>query len=249
MRPGIGGMRREDVAVARERVVQDVVEHERPADNDGQPEPRRDIDARSRGEHVHGDPRRRRTRRHLFLVAEEAHELPDLPLEHRGRGPLAPERAADGRREPQRVPDPEVDPVGVEGGEHAELLGDDERLVLRQHDAARAQADPFGHLPDRREQHRGRSGRDAGHGVMLGDPEPAVAELLGALRTSDRIMERLPIGVPGAGPRTIEKGELHAQPNTPRPGPIPLSSAEAPSTQAWCGAGRAALEGGLTPGR
>ena len=40
-----------------------------------------------------------------------------------------------------RPADAEVDAPGMERLEHAELLGDDERRVVGQHDAARADAD------------------------------------------------------------------------------------------------------------
>jgi hypothetical protein len=59
--------------------------------------------------------------------------------------------------------------------ERAELLGDDERGVVRQHDAARA--DPDGLRPggDVGDDEGRRRARDARHVVVLGHPDAAVA--------------------------------------------------------------------------
>jgi hypothetical protein len=51
--------------------------------------------------------------------------------------------------------DAEIDPAGVQRVEHAELLGDDERLVVGQHDPARPDADRGGGAGQVRDQHRG----------------------------------------------------------------------------------------------
>jgi hypothetical protein len=53
----------------------------------------------------------------------------------------AAEGLADPRCEGQRRADAEVDPARCEGFEHQRLLGDDQRVVVRQHDAARAQTE------------------------------------------------------------------------------------------------------------
>ena len=50
----------------------------------------------------------------------------------------------DHRVRPGRAAETEVDAAGSERLERRELLGDDERRVVRQHDAARAEADPRG---------------------------------------------------------------------------------------------------------
>ena len=74
-----------------------------------------------------------------------------------------------------RAAEAEVDAAGVERLERAELLGDHERRVVRQHDAARADADrrrAAGDVPD---HDRRRGARDAGHVVVLGEPEAPVS--------------------------------------------------------------------------
>ena len=73
----------------------------------------------------------------------------------------------------------EVDAAGIEGFEGAELLGDDQRRVVGQHDAAGADADRRGAGADMSEADRGGGAGDAGHGMVLGHPEAPVAELLG----------------------------------------------------------------------
>ena len=63
--------------------------------------------------------------------------------------------------------------------ERAEGLGDLQRRMVRQHDAAGADADRRGGGGDMADDHR-RGGRgDAGHVVMLGEPEAAIAQRLG----------------------------------------------------------------------
>ena len=57
---------------------------------------------------------------------------------------------------PGRAADAEIDPSGVERVEHPELLSDDERSVVRQHDPAGADAHRFGGRGDLRDEHGGR---------------------------------------------------------------------------------------------
>ena len=95
----------------------------------------------------------------------------------------------------------------MEGFEHPELLGDDERLMVRQHHAAGAHADRAGDARQVRDQDGRRRARDPGHVVMLCDPVAPVAEALGVLRELERVPQR-PAGV-GAGRDgcEIEDGE------------------------------------------
>jgi hypothetical protein len=101
----------------------------------------------------------------------------------------------------------------VERLEHQELLGDDEGLVVRQHDPAGAQADALGPGADRGEQDRRRPAGDARDGVVLRDPEALVADLLGVDRALDRAGQPLGLGTSGAGARPVEEGELHGRSN------------------------------------
>lgn len=67
------------------------------------------------------------------------------PAERRGSGSIRPGRAAQAQ----------VDPAGGHRLQGAELLGDDERGVVGQHHAARAEADAGGVGGEVGEQHRG----------------------------------------------------------------------------------------------
>src|SRR5690606_37232135 len=108
-----------------------------------------------------------------------------------GRGVVAaegPGRDHVGARGPAEA---EIDTAGVQRGQRAELLGNDERRVVGQHDAARPDANRRGagrHVGD--DDGRGGTG-DARHVVVLGQPEAAVAERLGALRQLQRMPERV----------------------------------------------------------
>ena len=97
---------------------------------------------------------------------------------------------------------------GIERLQRAELLGDHQRRVVGQHDAAGADADgrgAGGHVAD---DHRGRGAGDAGHVVVLGQPEAAVAPALGVAARG-----RGCCGTPGAASppstigREVEDGE------------------------------------------
>ena len=90
-----------------------------------------------------------------------------------------------------RPAEAEVDAVRVERGERAELLGDDERGVIGQHDAAGADADGFRAAGDVAEGDGGGGAGDAGHVVVLGEPEAAIAEALGVAGEIERAVERI----------------------------------------------------------
>ena len=107
-----------------------------------------------------------------------------------------------------RAAEPEIDPAGVQRLQRAELLGDHQRRVVGQHDAAGADADRRrapGHVADR---HRGRRAGDAGHVVVLGQPVADVAPA-SACRARSREWRNASPGVPpsGTGARSrIESG-------------------------------------------
>ena len=79
--------------------------------------------------------------------------------------------------------------------------------MIRQHDAARADADRRGAAGDVRDHDRRRRARDAGHVVMLGEPEAAIAPALGVLREVERVPERLRGGAAFDDRREVEDGE------------------------------------------
>lgn len=74
-----------------------------------------------------------------------------------------------------------VDAARVKLGEGAELFGDDQRGVVRQHHSAGAQVDGFGMCADVCDQHRRGGAGDGLHVVVLGIPNAPVAEALGVL--------------------------------------------------------------------
>src|SRR5690606_30623531 len=91
----------------------------------------------------------------------------------------------------------------------AELLGDHERRVIRQHDAAGTNTDRIrarGNVPD---DDRGRGARDARNVVVLGHPEAAIAPVLCVPGELARIVERSArIGVLGDADQ-IEYGKRY----------------------------------------
>src|SRR5690606_16874299 len=79
--------------------------------------------------------------------------------------------------------------------------------MVRQHDAAGADPDRRGAASDMANQDRGRRRGDAGHVVMLGQPEAPVAPALGMLREIEAVAEGLG-GVAALGDRgEVENGE------------------------------------------
>jgi hypothetical protein len=111
---------------------------------------------------------------------------------------------------PRGAADAEVDAPRMKGLEHPELLGDDERRVVRQHHAAGADPDPLSGGGERRRQHRGRRARDPRHVVVLGDPVAVIAESLGDAGEVDRVDERLGRARALADDGEIEHGDRDA---------------------------------------
>ncbi len=81
-----------------------------------------------------------------------------------------------------RAAQPQIDPSRKERFQRAELLGDHQRRVIGQHDAARAHANMRGARRDMANDHRRRGAGHAGDIVMLRHPITVVAPLLGMLR-------------------------------------------------------------------
>ena len=91
----------------------------------------------------------------------------------------------------RRAAEPEIDAAGKERRQRAELLRHLQRRVVRQHDAAGADANGRRAGADMRDQHRGGGAGDARHVVMFGEPEAVVAPPLGVLREVERVAKRL----------------------------------------------------------
>src|SRR5262249_52501151 len=96
---------------------------------------------------------------------------------------------------PRRAADAEIDAPGKERFEHAKALGDLERAVVLEHDAARAHPDPRGasrHLPDQDLRARARQPRCR---VVLGKPVAVIPEAVTDLGELERLVDR--VGPPG----------------------------------------------------
>ena len=150
------------------------------------------------------DIRRRRRRRDRVLAParepqrravgrQQRQDVGDVvgePVDVGGRSRDA-QQLRDHRVAAGRPPDAEVDAARRERLERRELLGHDERGVVRQHDAARADADALGLRRDRRDQHGRRRRGDGRHVVVLGEPVARVAEPVGELREANGCRDRL----------------------------------------------------------
>ena len=143
--------------------------------------------------------------RHLRALARNGHD----PLTRRGRreirhqlehvlGEMVSRRGS--RRSarsvswsvPGRAADAEVDAAREERRQRAELLGDHVGRVVRQHDPARADADGGRAGGDVRHHQRRRGRGHRHHVVVLGHPDPAVAERFHAAAELTRFVERRP---------------------------------------------------------
>ena len=159
--------------------------------------------------HRSGAARRAAGRTAKARVAEVGEELVELLDEVvRERRPAVALQRVDGLEVGSGRPaDAEVDPLAVEGGEDAELLGHLERAVVREHHAAAADPDaarPRGDLGD--EDLRRGGGEHRGR-VVLGDPVARVAELLGELGEVERVAKRVGAGGALGDRRLVEDGE------------------------------------------
>ncbi|WP_185658281.1 hypothetical protein [Burkholderia sp. Bp8992] len=110
---------------------------------------------------------------------------------------VAAQRARRGLVGAGRAAEAEVDAPRIQRGQRAELLGDHERRVVRQHDAARADADRLRRARDMTDHDGGGRARDARHVVMLGQPVAPVAPAFRVPGEIDGVAERL--GRVGAG--------------------------------------------------
>src|SRR5829696_2804283 len=126
-----------------------------------------------------------------------------------------------------RAADPEVDAAGVERLQEFEALRDHERRMVREHHAARADADALRHGRDLPDHDLGRGARDGGQVVVLGDPVARIAEAVGELREVERVPQRLARLRTGGHEGKIEDGEREHSARPPGGGVRPhhISSA------------------------
>ena len=114
--------------------------------------------------------------------------------------------------------DAEIDAAGIERIEHAELLGDFERAVMRQHHAAAADPHPLGDAAEPRDEDFRRGPGEAFRGMMLGDPIAVIAEPVAKLRQLDRLGDRLGGRAAAADRRLIEDGKADHAASLAQPG-------------------------------
>jgi len=101
----------------------------------------------------------------------------------------------------------EIDPAGVHRLEEFEGLGDAERRVVRQHDAAGANADALGAAGDVADHEFRAAAGEADEVVMLGIPRAVVAEAVGRLGEEDRVFDRLGGAASGGDGTQIKNGQ------------------------------------------
>jgi hypothetical protein len=109
---------------------------------------------------------------------------------------------------------PQVDPARVHRLERAELLGDDQRRVVGQHDPSSAEPDGRRLRADVRDQHTGRGGGDVLHVVVLGVPAPEEAVLLRALGEGNAGRDAAAGGPPAGDGGKVEDGQRDAHGST-----------------------------------
>ena len=98
----------------------------------------------------------------------------------------------------------EVDAAGVESFEGAELLGDDQRSVVGEHDAAASDADGAGGGGDVSDEDGGRGAGEAFNGVVLSQPETAVTPMFCVTSKVDRAGDGGGWGFAGAHADEVE---------------------------------------------
>jgi hypothetical protein len=105
-----------------------------------------------------------------------------------------------------RTPEAEIDSLRIEFGQRTEGFGDDQRRMVGQHDAARADPDAAGRSGNVANQHCGRRTGDAGHVVMLGQPVAGETKGLDMLGSTPGNRQRLGDGAAFAHGHEVEHG-------------------------------------------
>ncbi|HJN93964.1 MAG TPA: hypothetical protein QGF05_14740 [Dehalococcoidia bacterium] len=108
--------------------------------------------------------------------------------------------------------DAKVDATGVEGVDEGEGFGHFEGRVVRQHDAAGADADALGASGDLGDQDLGGGAGEGSGVVVLGQPIAGVTESVGGLGKFKGLGQGLLDSVPLANRNLIENSELHVVP-------------------------------------
>ena len=117
------------------------------------------------------------------------------------------QRPGGQRQAAGRLAHAQVHAAGGQRCEHLERLGHLERAVVLQHHAARADADARGARQQVGHQHLGRRAGQARVAMVLGHPEAAVAQLLGALGQRYGALQRLGRRGPFGDGTFVEQGK------------------------------------------
>ena len=143
------------------------------------------------------------------VLSRYAEQLGELLREvvRRGLPSIALQRVGGRRIGAGGAAEREIDPSGEERAQHAEGFGDLERAVVRQHDAAAADADARRRGGDRADQRLGARAGEHRRAVMFGDPVAMVAARVGAPREVDAVAQRLRAGRAFGDRRLIEHAE------------------------------------------
>ena len=110
-----------------------------------------------------------------------------------------------------RAADAEVDAAGIERFQHAEGLGDAKRAVVGSSTPPVPDAQALRLRAQARQQHFGAGIGERGDGMVLGEPVAVIAELVGAPRERERLLDRPPRAEAADHRRLIEHRETHRQ--------------------------------------
>ncbi|MNG97362.1 hypothetical protein D3C79_564730 [compost metagenome] len=126
------------------------------------------------------------------LVTEVAHQLTHVrrKIIHLAAA-LAAQRLHGALISTGRAAKTEIDAIRIERGQRAELLGDHQGRVVRQHDAAGPQPQGAGGAGQMADEHRGGGTGDPRHVVVLRQPVAVVAPALGMPGQILRMTKRL----------------------------------------------------------
>ena len=125
----------------------------------------------------------------LGKVVPQFHHVPGKLVDVPSQGP--PQRMGGDLIGARRPADAEVDAPGVQGLQGAELLGNDQRCMVRQHHPAGAHADGRGAARDVADDHGGGGAGDAAHVVVLRHPIAPVAPTFGVPGEVEGVGQRL----------------------------------------------------------
>ena len=124
-----------------------------------------------------------------YRFREKALQLLHVLRESIGRHRISTQRAHRWTIGARRATESQIDPSREQRLESPELLGDHERRMVREHDAAGADPDARGAGCDMCDHHGGRRTGDPDHVVVLGEPVAVIAEPLGVPGQIERVAE------------------------------------------------------------